>query len=152
MAFRRVLVAIACVLTALGSCAAGVHWYITRPPYAVAELPSEADDVHWLNRDLFPDWSLSVSATLAEQPCRGYVARAFPDLAPLDVSTLEQTLGEEASWGVNWGTAAWPGDERYDWWRPQAVDEHPTWYRNRGGAWELVQCSDGHVFYEDFSH
>ena len=133
-----------------------VYWYVHRPPLVVRELPAEASDIHYLDRDMFPDWSFSMSAALPEEACRAYVDAVHDDLEAFDGSAVIASIGEEeASWAFGWGRRdddRVPDPERRGWWHPSPVDAHPTWYANNGGAWELVQCSQGRVFYESFSH
>ena len=138
------------VVAVLAGLAGLAAWYFRRPPLVVRELPDTATDVHWLERDLFPDFSFSMSAALPEDDCRAYVSRLYSDLTPLEPAALRGALGEEASVGLSWGHPYEQPDR--PWWHPQPVDETPTWYGNNGGAWELIQCTGEHVFYESFSH
>lgn len=125
--------------------------YWPRTPYMVRQLPQSAHDVHVLELDMFPDFSFSVSAALSDADCREYVSRVAPELELLEPEALREKLGEEAEWGLWWGGRE-PEGPRSPWWRPLDVGEYPTWYANNGGAWELIQCTGEHMFYESWSH
>jgi hypothetical protein len=59
----RVAAIVLTVLLALGV------WYVRRPPCVVRELPAEASDIHYLDRDMLPK-SFSMTAALPEPACR----------------------------------------------------------------------------------
>ncbi|MEM9861579.1 MAG: hypothetical protein AAF938_08195 [Myxococcota bacterium] len=143
---NRGCVAACVVLISLGALG---FWYLKRPPLVVRELPASATEVHWEKRNMFPDWSFSMAAALSEEECRAHVARVFSDLDPLEPAAVRAALGEEAEVGLSWART-YPDPDR-PWWHPQPVSQTATWYGNNGGAWELIQCTGEHVFYEDFS-
>lgn len=128
-------------------------------PYVVRDLPWSARDVHWHDRDSFPDWKFSMSAALSEEVCLEHLEASYSDMAVLDERALTE-LGEESMWATQWGGSAedWElmcsfgSEPRCPWWHPAPVRDATTRYRNNGGAWELVQCSQGRIFYESFSH
>lgn len=131
------------------ACFAGAYGayrlFLRAPPLA---FPADATEVHWLDRDLSPDWDTWGQATLGEASCRRWVADRFPELRPVGSVAIAPV---ESHW-LTWGDPTDERGARVSWWRPAEMRPEHTWFRQRGDVWEIVQCTEGRAHVHLFSH